>query len=70
MTNIKFKNTFENMDNMPNLKNCNLCTHQPVCVAFGLFKQTIEPHILDPNSGLQAENLARFCRLYEEKGLR
>jgi hypothetical protein len=70
MTSIKYKNSFEEMQDIPSLKNCNLCSHQAVCVAFGLFKQTIEPHILDPNSGLQAENLARICKLYEEKGLR
>lgn len=51
------------------LKNCNVCTHQAVCVAYGLFKQSIEPNILDQNTTLKAENLARICNLYQEKGL-
>lgn len=64
-----FKNTFEDLE-IPSLRNCNLCSHQSVCSAFSMFKQMIEPNILDPESGLKAENLARICKLYEEKGLR
>ncbi len=59
----------EDMESILSLRSCHLCAHQPVCVAFGLFKQSIEPNIMDPNHTLKAENLARICNLYQEKGL-
>ena len=57
------------MEQLLSLKSCHLCTHQPVCLAFSLFKQSIEPNLMDENTTLKAENLARICNLYQEKGL-
>ena len=68
----KIKNKLEldlDMEQILNLRTCHVCTHQAVCVAFGLFKQSIEPNILDQNTTLKAENLAKICSLYQEKGL-
>lgn len=63
-------NRFEpDIEYIQNLKSCHVCTHQPICIAFNLFKQSIEPNILDENTTLKAENLAKFCNLYQEKGL-
>lgn len=72
--NPRIKNTMHNklesdLEQILSLKSCHLCTHQPVCVAFSLFKQSIEPNIMDQNTTLKAENLAKFCNLYQEKGL-
>jgi hypothetical protein len=67
MTSIKYKNGFDELD-IASLKNCNLCSHQAVCVAFSLFKQSIQPNLLE--ECLKAEDLAKICKLYEEKGLR
>jgi len=71
---MRVKNTINNkleqdLETILSLKSCHVCTHQAVCVAFGLFKQTIEPNIMDQNTTLKAENLARICNLYQEKGL-
>lgn len=69
----KYKNTFESEDiqgfSRMKMRNCNLCSHQPVCSAFGLFKQAIEPNIMDQKITLKAENLAIICNLYTEKDL-
>lgn len=74
MNNPRIRNTMNNkleedLEQIMSLKTCHMCTHQPICVAFGLFKQSIEPNIMDQNTTLKAENLARFCNLYQEKGL-
>ena len=70
MNNTKIKNKLElDLEQMMSLRTCHMCTHQAVCVAFGLFKQTIEPNILDQNTTLKAENLAKMCNIYQEKGL-
>ena len=62
----KFKNTFEGME-IPSLKNCNLCSHQPVCIAFSLFKQSIEPNIMDPESGLKARTSLEFVNCMKKR---
>lgn len=72
--NSRIKNTLNNkleadMEQLLSLKSCHLCSHQPVCSAFALFKGSIEPNIMDQNTTLKAENLARICNLYQEKGL-
>lgn len=59
----KFEDEFYNSK----MKSCGLCSHQPVCSAFMMFKTNIEPMIMDEKSTLKANNLAWICNLYEER---
>lgn len=72
----KFSGLFAN-DDLPkagNIRNCQLCTHQKVCVIWSLFKANIQnkaPELDGPKGKplpiIDSDDLAKVCRMYQEK---
>lgn len=51
------------------IRNCQRCTHQKVCIIWSLFKGNIEnkgPYLIS-SPIIDSNDLAKICRMYEEK---
>ena len=60
---------FRSKEYLGNIRTCQLCTHQKVCIIWSLFKGNIEnkgPFIVS-SPIINTDDLAKICRMYEEK---